>query len=200
MPYRRRGGLRGRGRGRGRGGFIRPETMECWTCGGIGHLSGKCPESQYFLCYKKGHTAQFCSGKSVNLASIEDETNLNYIKETLRKMKESLLSPRLKYNLIQDMFQQRAKITYGQLLKYPKHRAALKMVLNLSKDQINITEEYEKPLRYTPIKVYTRIKGNVILAILNIRACISVITKPLTIALGLKWKPSIRTDVIAMDG
>jgi len=79
--------------------------MECWTYGGIGHLSGKCPKSQCFLCYKKEHIAQFCPEKSVNLASLENETNLNYIKETSRKMGESLLSPRPKYNLIQDMFQ-----------------------------------------------------------------------------------------------
>ena len=108
-------------------------------------MSGKCTESQCFLCYKKGHTAQFCSGKSVNLAAIEDEANLNYIKNSPKKMEESLLSLRPKYNLIQDMFQQRAEITYGQLLEYPEHRATLKMTLNLSKDQINITEEYEKP-------------------------------------------------------
>ena len=68
------------------------------------------------------------------------------------------------------MFQQRAEITYGQLLEYPEHKAALKMALNLSKDQINITEEYEKPSQYTLIKVYTRIKGNAILAILDIGA------------------------------
>ena len=108
-------------------------------------MSGKCSESQCFLCYKKGYTAQFCLGKSVNLTAIEDDANLNYIKGIPRKMEESLLSPRPKYNLIQDMFQQKAKITYGQLLEYPEHRAALKMALNLSKDQINITEEYEKP-------------------------------------------------------
>ena len=101
-------------------------------------------------------------------------------------MGESLLSPRPKYNLIQDMFQQRAEITYGQLLDYPEHRAALEMVLNLSKDQINITEEYEKSLQYIPIKVYTRIKGNAILAILNTGACMSVVTKPLAVALGLR--------------
>ena len=28
----------------------------------------------------------------------------------------------------------------------------------------------------------------------------SVITKPLAVALGLKWKPSTRNDVIAVDG
>ena len=100
MPYRERGGFRRRGRGRGRDGFIRTENMKCWTCGGIGHLSEKCPESQCYLCYKKGYTAQFCSGKSVNLAAIEDETNLNYIKETSRKIGESLLNLRPKYNLI----------------------------------------------------------------------------------------------------
>src|SRR6266498_3204044 len=166
----------------------------------MGHLSGKCSESQCFLCYKKGHTAQFCPGKSVNLASIEDETNLNYIKGTLRKMGESLLSPRSKYNLIQNMFQQRAEITYGQLLKYPEHRATLKTTLSLFQKQINITEEYEKPSQYTPIKVYTRIKGNAILAILDTEACILVVTKPLAVALGLKWRPSTRKDIIAVDG
>src|SRR6266545_1104628 len=173
--------------------------MECWTCGGIGHLSGKCPESQCFLCYKKRHTAQFCPGKSVNLASIEDESNLNYIKGIPRKMGKSLLSPRPKYNLIQDMFQQRAEITYGQLLEYPEHRAALETALNLSKDLINFTEEYEKPPQYIPIKVYTRIKGNAILAILDMGACMLVVTKPLAVALGLKWKLSTRTDVITVD-
>src|SRR6266542_7152641 len=98
------------------------------------------------------------------------------------------------------MFQQRAEITYGQLLKYPEHRAALKTVLNLSKDQINITEEYEKPSQYTLIKVYTRIKGNVILAILDTGVCMSVVTKLLAVALGLKWKPFARKNVIAVDG
>ena len=96
------------------------------------------------------------------------------------------MSPRLKYNLIQDIFQQRAEIIYGQFLEYPEHRAILKMALNLFKDQINITEEYEKPLQYTPIKVYTRIKSNAILAILDIGACMSVVTKPLAVTLGLR--------------
>ena len=122
----------------------------------------------------------------MNLASLEEEANLNYIKGTLRKMGESLVSPRLKYNLIQDMFQQRAKITYGQFLEYPEHRAALKTALNLFKDQINITKEYERPSQYTPIKVYTRIKGNAILAILDTGACMSVVTKLLAVALGLR--------------
>src|SRR6266498_200068 len=163
-------------------------------------MSGKCPKSQCFLCYKKGHTAQFCPGKSVNLASIEDEANLNYIKGTPRKMEESLLSFRSKYNLVQDIFQQRAEITYGQLLEYPEHKAALETALNLFKDQINIMEEYEKPPQYTPIKVYMRIKGNAILVILDTGACMSVVTKLLAVALGLRWKPSTRTDVIAVVG
>ncbi len=104
MPFRRGGGVRRRGRRRGWGGFIRPENMKCWTCGGRGHMSGKCSESQCFLCYKKGYTAQFCLGKSVNLTAIEDDANLNYIKGIPRKMEENLLNFRLKYNLIQDMF------------------------------------------------------------------------------------------------
>ena len=135
-------------------------------------MSRRYPELQCFLYYKKRHTMQFCPRKLVNLASIEDEANLNYIKGTLRKMGKSLLSPRLKYNLIQDLFQQRAEITYDQLLEYPEYRATLKTALNLSKDQINITEEYERPPQYTPIKVYTRIKGNAILTILDTKACI----------------------------
>src|SRR6266540_2209820 len=98
------------------------------------------------------------------------------------------------------MFQQRVEIIYGQLLEYPEYRAALETALNLSKDQINITEEYEKPSQYILIKVYTRIKGNAILAILDTGACMSVVTKPLAVALGLRWKPSTRTDVIAVDG
>jgi len=84
------------------------------------------------------------------------------------------------------MFQQRAEITYGQFLEYPEYRATLEIALNLSKDQINITEEYERPSQYILIKVYTRIKGNVILAILNMGACMSVIIKSLAIALSLK--------------
>src|SRR6266542_1919920 len=51
-----------------------------------------------------------------------------------------------------------------------------------------------------PIKVYTKIKGNMILAILDTGACMSVVTKPLAVVLGLKWKPSTRMDVIAVDG
>jgi len=74
------------------------------------------------------------------------------------------------------------------------------MALNLSIDQVNIMEEYEKPPQYIPIKVYTRIKGNAILAILDTGACMSVATKPLAVALGLRWKPSTRKDVIAVDG
>ena len=84
------------------------------------------------------------------------------------------------------MFQQRAEITYGQLLEYPKHKAALETALNLFKNQINITEEYEKPPQYTPIKIYTRIKGNAILAILDMEAYILVVTKPLAVVLDLR--------------
>jgi len=47
-------------------------------------------------------------------------------------------------------------------------------------------EEYERTPQYTLIKVYTRIKGNAILAILDIGTCMLVITKPLTVVLGLK--------------
>ncbi len=43
------------------------------------------------------------------------------------------------------------------------------------------------------------IKDNVILAILDMRACISVVTKSLAVILGLKWKLSTRNDMIAVD-
>ena len=101
-------------------------------------------------------------------------------------MGKSFLNPRSKYNLIQDIFQQRAEITYRQLLEYLEHKAALETALNLSKDQINITKEYEQTPQYTLIKVYTRIKRNAILAILDTGICMSVVTKPLAVALGLK--------------
>ena len=74
------------------------------------------------------------------------------------------------------------------------------MALNLSKGQINITEEYERPPQYTSIKVYTRIKRNAILAILDTGACMSVVTKSLAVALDLKWKPSTKNDIIAVNG
>ena len=60
-------------------------------------------------------------------------------------------------------------------------------------------EEYERTLQYIPIKVYTKIKRNAILAILDTRVCISVITKPLAVTLGLKWKLLTKNDIIAVD-
>ncbi len=60
------------------------------------------------------------------------------------------------------------------------------MMLNLSKDQINITEEYEKPPQYIPIKMYTRVKGNAILVIVDTGTYILVMTKPLAVALELR--------------
>jgi len=62
----------------------------------------------------------------------------------------------------------------------------LEIALNLSKDQINIAEKYEKSSQYIPIKVYTRIKGNAILAILDTGTCMSVVIKSLVAALGLR--------------
>jgi len=57
-----------------------------------------------------------------------------------------------------------------------------KMVANL--------DEYEEEIEHTPVKVYTQIKGNAILAIIDSGAGTSVITKPLAVALGLRWKPT----------
>ena len=93
MSYRERGGFRDRGRERGRGGFTQTKSIECWTCGGKGHMSGKCPKAQCYLCYKKGYIAQFCPKKLVNLATLENEIQINYVKGTPRKMGENLLSP-----------------------------------------------------------------------------------------------------------
>src|SRR6266540_1009670 len=66
-----------------------------------------------------------------------------------------------------------------------------KMVANL--------DEYEKEIEHTPAKVYTRIKGNAILAIIDSGAGTSVITKPLAVALGLRWKPTNRRDMVTID-
>ena len=55
-------------------------------------------------------------------------------------------------------------------------------------------------IEYISIKVYVRIKGNAILIIIDIRTCMSVITKPLAQVLGLKWIPSFRKDMISIDG
>jgi len=41
MPYRGKEGFRGRGRGRGRDGFTQLDVIECWICGGKGHMSGR---------------------------------------------------------------------------------------------------------------------------------------------------------------
>ncbi len=61
-------------------------------------------------------------------------------------------------------------------------------------------DEYEAMTEYTPIKVYAKIKENAILTIVDTGACMSVITKPLAQALGLKWILSSRKDVVSIDG
>ncbi len=53
--------------------------------------------------------------------------------------------------------------------------------------------------QYTSIKVYIRIKGNAILTIFDTGTCMSVVTKLLAVALGLKWNPFTRNDIIAVD-
>ncbi len=60
-------------------------------------------------------------------------------------------------------------------------------------------DKYETTTKYIPIKVYARIKGNAILTIVDTGACMLVITKPLTQALGLKWILSFRKDVVSID-
>src|SRR6266542_5261508 len=97
------------------------------------------------------------------------------------------------------MFQQRAKITYDQLLKYSKYRAALETALNFFKNQVIIVKKYKNFFQYILIKIYIKIKDNVILAILNMKAYISVVTKLLAIALRFKWKSSTCKDIIAID-
>src|SRR6266498_4792610 len=68
----------------------------------------------------------------------------------------------------------------------------LKMVANL--------DEYEREIEHISAKVYTQIKGNTILAIIDSGAGTSVITKPLAVALGLGWKPTNRRDMVTIDG
>ncbi len=101
-------------------------------------------------------------------------------------MSKNLLTLRSKYNLIQNIFQQKAKITYRQLLKYLKHKITLTVILNLFDNQVNFTEEYENLLQYISIRVYIKMQENVILAILNIEAYISVIIKLLVMILSFK--------------
>ncbi len=47
-------------------------------------------------------------------------------------------------------------------------------------------DEYETTTKYIPIKIYARIKRNAILTIVDTETCMSVITKLLAQALGLK--------------
>ena len=61
-------------------------------------------------------------------------------------------------------------------------------------------DEYETMTEYILIKVYTRIKRNAILTIVDMRACMSVIIKPLIQTLGLKWVSSFRKNVIFING
>ena len=61
-------------------------------------------------------------------------------------------------------------------------------------------DKYETTTKYIPIKVYARIKGNAILTIVDTGAYMSMITKFLAQALGLKWILSSRKDVVSIDG
>ncbi len=79
-----------------------------------------------------------------------------------------------------------AEIIFKQLLViYFDQLAKLNSALNNSKELNNI-DEYEIMMEYTPIKIYIKIKRNAIFTIINIRTCISVITKSLAQVLGLK--------------
>ena len=78
---------------------------ECWIYRIIGYYSTEYPEIKYFLCYKQGYTTQTYLERLINLISVKDESNINVVRRILKKMKENLLILRLKYNLIQDMFQ-----------------------------------------------------------------------------------------------
>ncbi len=64
-------------------------------------------------------------------------------------------------------------------------------MLRIKLKEINLTKElsnrkYEFLIHYILIKVYTKIKGNIILTILNIRIYIFIIIKLLVVALGFK--------------
>src|SRR6266540_5859267 len=85
---------------------------ECWIYRIMRYYLTEYSEIKYFLCCKQGYTTQIYLERLINLISVKDESNINIVRRTLKKMEENLLILRLKYNLIQDIFQQRAEITY----------------------------------------------------------------------------------------
>ncbi len=96
------------------------------------------------------------------------------------------MTSRPHYDITKDILNAWAEVTFGQLLAtYPDQLVRFNSALNNPK-KLNNVDKYETTTEYIPIKVYTRIKKNAILTIIDTGACISVITKPLAQALGLK--------------
>ncbi len=195
---------RGQGRGNGRGAFQRRNnsapSYACWACGQTGHFAYQCTnvntKGKCFLCYKEGHLAKDCSSQSVNLALIGDlpEVDNAFVKE------KPVIS-RL-YDIGKDILNTRANITFAQLMQYDDQKARASRILDPDRKPKMVAnlDEYEKEIEHTPAKVYTRIKGNAILAIIDSGAGTSVITKPLAVALGLRWKLTNQRDMVTIDG
>src|SRR6266542_7156644 len=120
----------------------------------------------------------------------QEEPNVLWVNNPLKRKLESLITSRPHYDITKDILDARAEVTFGQLLAtYSDQLARLNSTLNNPKE-LNNVDEYKTMTEYTPIKVYARIKENAILTIVDTGACMSVITKPLAQALGLKWVPS----------
>jgi len=77
----------------------------------------------YFLYTKRGHIAQNCPSRSINILNntYEGQDEVYTVIGVPVKVRKLLTLPRLVYDIVQDMFNQRAEITYGQLLQYPDY-------------------------------------------------------------------------------
>src|SRR6266508_6531444 len=103
----------------------------------------------------------------------QEEPNVFWVNNPPKRKPESLITPRPHYDIAKDILNARAEVTFGQLLStYPDQLARLNSALNNPK-KLNNVDEYETTTKYTLIKVYARIKGNVILTIIDTGVCIS---------------------------
>ena len=118
------------------------------------------------------------------MATLEDyweqeKSNVLWVNNPSKRKSESLIISRPHYDIAKDILDARAEVTFDQLLAtYPDQLARLNSALNNPKE-LNNVNEYEITTEYTLIKIYARIKKNTILTIVDTRACMSVITKPL---------------------
>ncbi len=126
--------------------------------------------------------AKNCPSRSVNLALIGD---LPEVENAFVKENPVISRP---YDIGKDILNTRANITFAQLMQYDDQKARASRILDPDRKPKMVAnlDEYEKEIKHTSAKVYTWIKGNVILAIIDSGAGTSVITKPLAVALGLR--------------